>query len=239
MKLKLTLAYNGITFLGSACQPHQNSVQDKLANALTHLGIYQRPLFASRTDKGVHASGAVACIECGEHFKDLAYLKRQINKFATPHIYIKKIEKVDNNFEVRFNAKAREYRYIFCHKEFNPFLSDFVYFYPEFDIKKAKELLKLFEGTHDFKFFQKTNDLNTSIRTIYLTKAYKIKEFSVFKFRANGFLRAQIRLSVQAILATLNQKINEKNLLEQIEGKRAYIRELAPANGLYLSKIIY
>lgn len=56
MRLKLVFSYDGSAFLGSACQPHLNSVQDALAAALAHLGIFSPVLFASRTDKGVHAS---------------------------------------------------------------------------------------------------------------------------------------------------------------------------------------
>ena len=78
MKIKLIFSYDGSRFQGSATQPHANSVQDTLLNALTHLGIFERPLFASRTDKGVHSLGAVASVRCGEHFDDLNLLKNQL-----------------------------------------------------------------------------------------------------------------------------------------------------------------
>ncbi len=68
---------------------------------------------ASRTDKGVHASYAVASVECGDYFTNLEYLQKQLNKFSHPFIHIKKIEKVKDDFEVRFDVKSREYRYIF------------------------------------------------------------------------------------------------------------------------------
>ncbi|MCX2682772.1 tRNA pseudouridine(38-40) synthase TruA [Campylobacter sp. MIT 21-1685] len=240
MKIKLTFAYNGSVFMGSATQPHKQSVQDVLQNALAHLGITSPLLFASRTDKGVHASGAVASVECKEHFNDFLILKKQINKFAHPYIHIKNIERVSDNFEVRFCAKAREYRYIFCHQTFNPFLAPFVFFYPAFDTDKANKLLQYFVGEHDFKYFSKTkSNAKTSKRHIFFAQAYSKNGFSVFRLRANGFLRAQVRLTVSSILAVLESRLHQEQLLEQILAQKCYFRTLAPPNGLYLTRIIY
>jgi len=240
MKLKLIFAYDGSYFLGSAKQPHSKSVQDTLQKALAHLGIFSDVLFASRTDKGVHSSAAVASVECGDHFKDLFYLKKQINKFSHPYIHIKNIEKVPEDFEVRFCVKAREYRYIFCHDIYNPFLSSYVYFYQPFDICQANDLLACFLGKHDFKFFQKSkSNSKSTLREIFLAHAYTYKKFTIFKFKANGFLRGQIRLSIASVLAVLEGKLSKEELEEQIEAKKCYFKKLVPASGLYLSKIIY
>lgn len=240
MKLKLTLAYDGSRFQGSATQPHLNSVQDTLANALTHLGVFEKPLFASRTDKGVHSLGAVASVHCGEHFTDLNFFKNQLNRFAHPHIHILRVERASENFEVRFNATMREYRYILNHGAFSPFLAPYFLFYPTIDIEKTNEILTNFIGTHDFKGFQKQNEPNKdTARTIFRAKALRHKNLSVFVFRANGFLRAQIRLSVCAVLQVLEGKMSVSELIEQIEAQKEHCRTPAAPNGLYLSKIFY
>ena len=153
MKLRLVLAYDGSRFLGLATQPHQNSVQDRLFEALKHLGITQRPLFASRTDKGVHSLANVASVECGEHFSDLEYLRARINHHAKPFIYVRELTKMSKSWQVRFDVKRREYRYIFNHSSFSPLLSGYYHFCPKFDIKLANEALKLFVGKQDLKFF--------------------------------------------------------------------------------------
>ena len=240
MKLKLTLAYDGSRFQGSATQPHLNSVQDALAGALTHLGIFEKPLFASRTDKGVHSLGAVASVRCGEHFTDLNFFKNQLNRFAHPHIHIWRIERVAENFEVRFDVTMREYRYILNHSKFSPFLSPYFLFYPAIDIKKTNEILSHFVGTHDFKGFQKQNEPNKdTTRTIFRARALRHKNLSVFVFRANGFLRAQIRLSVSAVLRVLAGKMSVSEFKEQIATQKEHCRTPAAPNGLYLSKIWY
>lgn len=240
MKIKLVFSYDGSAFLGSAKQPHSKGVQDCLENALNHLGISNPVLFASRTDKGVHANGAVASVECGDFFENLTLLKNQINRFAHPFIHIKSVQKVEKDFEVRFCVKAREYCYIFSHKAFNPFLSRYMYFYPFFDVKRANELLSIFRGIHDFRYFSKSKGSSkTSTREMFYARAYRYKEITVFKFRANGFLRAQIRLIVAGVLAVLEGRLREEELKEQLELKRCHFRFLAPPNGLYLNKILY
>ncbi|BEK14239.1 tRNA pseudouridine(38-40) synthase TruA [Campylobacter lari] len=240
MLLKLTFSYDGSKFQGSATQPHKLSVQDALEQALSHLGIYNKTLFASRTDKGVHASNGVACVKVGEHFKDLLYLKNKINHFAHPFIHIKHIQKVHENFQVRFDVKKRAYRYIISHERYNPFLASYVHFYPKINIQLAKKIASLFEGEHDFKLFQKEgSDNKTTTRIIFKSKVYAYKNCTIFYFEANGFLRSQIRMMIASILKVLEKKISQENLKEQIDAKKAHIRLLAPASGLYLSKISY
>ncbi|EKF6158587.1 tRNA pseudouridine(38-40) synthase TruA [Campylobacter coli] len=240
MKLKIIFSYDGSKFLGSATQPHKKSVQDALQDALSHLGIFSSVLMASRTDKGVHASYAVACVECGEHFRDLNYLKKQINKFSHPFIHVKNLKIMPSNFEVRYDVKSREYRYIFYHGVYNPFLASSVHFYPFIDVLKADLVLQNFVGIKDFKFFCKSGgDNKTTIREIFLAKAYSYKDFTIFRFKANGFLRAQIRLMVASVLKVLENKMSIEELKEQIEAKKQYNHFLAPPCGLYLSRISY
>ncbi len=234
----MTLAYDGSKFLGSATQPHQNTIQDRLAKALNAFGIDNNVLFASRTDKGVHALNAVASVALKSYSLDLKYLKDRLNFYINPSIYLKKIELVDDDFEVRFHVKKREYKYIFNHSKFSPFLSSYHLFYPKIDIKRANEFLKLFLGKNDFKLFQKQGKKDT-IRTMFKAYAYSYKHYTIFVFQADGFLRGQIRLSVSSILAGLEGKISKEEILAQIKAKKAFITKSAPACGLYLSKIYY
>lgn len=181
MKIKIIFSYDGSAFLGSASQPHKKGVQDALSGALSHLGIVSPLLMASRTDKGVHASYAVASVGCGDHFVNLEYLQKQLNKFSHPFIHIKKIEKVKDDFEVRFDVKSREYRYIFSHSSYSPFMASYVHFYPKFDLDKANELLGFFVGKKDLKFFCKSGgDNKTTLREILLLELMLIKILAFF-----------------------------------------------------------
>ena len=204
MRLKLVFSYDGSKFHGSQTQPHENGVEDALGVALAHVGIFSKIISSSRTDKGVHANNQVACVECGEHFKDFARLKALINRHAHPAIHVKFISCVKDDFHPRYDATARAYRYVINHGEFSPFLSPYETFLPKFDLNLANELLALFVGEHDFSAFMKLDsDVKSPVRRVKKAFCYAYGERSIIVFKANGFLRAQVRLMVASILKAL------------------------------------
>ena len=60
MKIALTYAYNGAKFSGSQTQPSGLAAEDCLNAALARVGINERVISSSRTDKGVHALAQVS-----------------------------------------------------------------------------------------------------------------------------------------------------------------------------------
>ena len=204
MRLKLVFSYDGSKFQGSQTQPHENGVEDALGVALAHVGIFSKIISSSRTDKGVHANNQVACVECGEHFKAFARLKALINRHAHPAIHVKFIIRVKDDFHPRYDATARAYRYVINHGEFSPFLSPYETFLPKFDLNLANELLALFVGEHNFSAFMKLgSDVKSPVRRVSKAFCYARGERTIIIFKANGFLRAQVRLMVASVLKAL------------------------------------
>ena len=204
MRLKLVFSYDGSKFQGSQTQPHENGVEDALGAALAHVGIFSKIISSSRTDKGVHANNQVACVECGEHFRDFAHLRALINRHAHPAIHVKFISRVKDDFHPRYDATARAYRYVINHGEFSPFLSPYETFLPKFDPNLANELLALFVGEHNFSAFMKLgSDVKSPVRRVSKAFCYARGERTIIIFKANGFLRAQVRLMVASVLKAL------------------------------------
>jgi len=219
VRLKLIFSYDGSKFQGSQTQPHENGVEDALGAALAHVGIFSKIISSSRTDKGVHANNQVACVECGEHFSDFTRLKSLINRHAHPAVHVKFISRAENCFHPRYDATARAYRYVINHGEFSPFLAPYETFLPRFDPNLANELLALFVGEHDFSAFMKLgSDVKSPVRRVKKAFCYARGERSVIVFKANGFLRAQVRLMVASVLKALelakNGKFKETDALE-------------------------
>ncbi len=211
MRLKLVFSYDGSKFQGSQTQPHENGVEDALGAALAHVGIFSKIISSSRTDKGVHANNQVACVECGEHFKDFARLRSLINRHAHPAVHVKFISRAENCFHPRYDATARAYRYVINHGEFSPFLAPYETFLPRFDLNLANELLALFVGEHDFSAFMKLgSDAKSPVRRITKAFCYARGERSIIVFKANGFLRAQVRLMVASVFKALELAKNDK-----------------------------
>ena len=204
MRLTLIFSYDGSTFQGSQTQPHENGVEDALGATLAHVGIFSKIISSSRTDKGVHANNQVACVECGEHFSDLTRLKVLINRHAHPAVHVKFISRMQDCFHPRYDATARAYRYVINHGEFSPFLAPYETFLPKFDLNLANELLALFVGEHDFSAFMKLgSDVKSPMRHVSKAFCYERGERTIIVFKANGFLRAQVRLMVASVLRAL------------------------------------
>ena len=219
MRLKLVFSYDGSKFQGSQTQPHENGVEDALSAALAHVGIFSKIISSSRTDKGVHANNQVACVECGEHFSDFTRLKALINRHSHPAVHLKFISRMRDCFHPRYDATARAYRYVINHGEFSPFLAPYETFLPKFDLNLANELLALFVGEHDFSAFMKLgSDVKSPVRRVKKAFCYARGERSIIVFKANGFLRAQVRLMVASVLKALelakNGKFKETDGLE-------------------------
>ena len=90
------------------------------------------------------------------------------------------------------------------HGEFSPFLSPYETFLPKFDPNLANELLALFVGKHDFSAFMKLgSDVKSPVRSVKKAFCYARGERSIIVFKANGFLRAQVRLMVASVLKAL------------------------------------
>ena len=238
MRLKLVFSYDGSKFQGSQTQPHENGVEDALGVALAHVGIFSKIISSSRTDKGVHANNQVACVDCGEHFKDFARLRSLINRHAHPAVHVKFISRVQDCFHPRYDATARAYRYIVNHGEFSPFLAPYETFLPRFDLNLANELLALFVGGHDFSAFMKLgSDVKSPVRRVKKAFCYARGERSIIVFKANGFLRAQVRLMVASVLKALElAKSGKSKETDALEFKFECTRKAKPGGKANLNQ---
>ena len=240
MVAKLIISYDGSRFFGSAVQPDKYTVQGEIIKALKILGIYSKVNFSGRTDKDVHATNQVVSFDLPIYWNDVKKLKIALEKILPNSIKIKHIFQQKDNFHARFSAKKRVYRYIISTKELNPFTQAYFHYIPKLDKKLIDSAIKKFIGTYDFKSFSKNgSEPNSTIRTIYSIKFYKYKEFFVFRFCANGYLRSQIRMMVDFLLKISDKKLTINDLQNQLENKKIISTTLAPPNGLYLHRVYY
>ncbi len=232
VKLKLIYSYDGSKFSGSQSQPHRRGVEDALRTALGKVGIFAPLISSSRTDKGVHALRQVSCVECTVHW-ELPRLKELINRHCAPYIFVRHISPVPRDFHPRYDAVARCYRYVLNHGRPSPFLSDFCVFYPRVDLAALNAALANFVGEHDFSEFMKSgSDIKSPVRELYVARAYSFRNLTLINFKANGFLRAQVRLMVANALKSVQSG-------RKISFSRALSRIPFPPNGLYLSSVSY
>ncbi len=242
MRYLMTFSYDGTNYNGYQKQINKNTIQDNIEDNLSKILNKKTTISSSgRTDAKVHGINAKAHFD-SETEIDINKLKHSLNKLTNDDIYIKKIEKVPDNFHARFNVIKKEYIYKINIGEYNVFDRNYVYQYNKtLDIKKMKQASKILIGTHNFKSFSKTDGKEKNyIRTIYNIKFKLENDLLEITFIGNGFLRYMVRNMVGTLIeiGTNKKEINQlKEILLSEDRKKAGVT--APPEGLYLKNVKY
>ena len=243
MKILGICSYKGTNYYGWQKQVGFISVQSKIEEVLSQ--IYDTAITitgSGRTDAGVHAYKQYFHFVT-EKDKDLKQLTYAMNKMLPEDIHILSLEKVDDDFHARYNAKRKIYEYDILLKNKEVFNYDLAYLYPmDLDIDLLKKALKIFEGEHNYQdFTSKEEDEGNFIRTIYSIEVKQDKDLIKIRFEGNGFMRYQIRNMVGSAIAVANKKEDISFIKYHLESNknREIIAYKAPAVGLYLVDVKY
>jgi tRNA pseudouridine38-40 synthase len=239
-RVKAVIAYDGSDYFGFQKQKStKETVTWAIEDALKSLHINADIVASGRTDAGVHATGQVIHFDLPEFWQDLNKLKIALNRKLS-NIQFKNISFIADGFHARFCAKKRMYRYVFKTKKPSIFEQKYISYYEEFNVTVLKNTLNIFEGEHDFANFHKTGSItHTTIRKVYKTTYKKRGEYHFIYFQANGFLRSQVRMMVDAAILCATGHLSQDALKEQLECKKKHISSLAPPYGLYLANVVY
>lgn len=240
MRVKAVISYDGSQYQGFQKQKSTKmTITAAIEEALASLQIHSPIVGSGRTDAGVHATGQVIHFDLPEFWNDLEKLKRNLNRKLTD-ISFKHISLVPSDFHARFSAKKRVYRYVFKTQKPSVFEHKYISFYQDFNPDLLILALKIFEGEHDFNLFHKTGTVtHTTVREIYRTNYVKRNGYHFIYFQANGFLRSQVRMMVDAAMLCARGELSELELQEQLNCQKKHTTKLAPPEGLYLAKIFY
>lgn len=111
MRVRLLVAYDGSGFRGFAPNPGVRTVLGALTEAISTITREPfDPTGAGRTDAGVHAWGQVVSGDVPDG-TDLVDLQRRVNKLTGGEVVIRSAESADAEFDARFSATSRTYRY--------------------------------------------------------------------------------------------------------------------------------
>ena len=246
-KIKLTLAYDGGAYHGWQSQSSGRGVQDRVEAALGRvLRATPRLESASRTDAGVHAFGMVAHFELppGELRMPLRHLALAINAGLPEDIRVRSAVRVPADFHARFDAVAKQYRYlIWNHPAMNPLLRHRAWHVPQaLDLEAMRAAAGHFTGRHDFRSFtaRRAGVLGDAMRTLTRCDVRKCGAELTLVFEGEGFLYKMCR----GIAGTLVQIGQGRFAPADVTGmlarrQRAAAGVNAPAHGLVLWKVVY
>ena len=239
-KVKAVIAYDGSVYLGFQKQKSTTkTVTHAIEEALNSLHIRSSIVASGRTDAGVHATGQIIHFNLPDFWTDLNKLKINLNR-KLKDIEFKHISIVSHDFHARFSAKKRLYRYLFKTSKPSVFEQKYISYYPRFDPILLKKALACFEGEHDFNYFHKTGSItHTTIREIYKTEYKERNGYHFIYFQANGFLRSQVRMMLEAAMLCARGEMTLEQLTEQIDGQKKHTSKPAPPEGLYLARVEY
>ena len=240
MKYLINLSYNGSKYYGYQIQKNKDTVEGEIEKVLSKIfNTNINTIGASRTDKGVHALNQYCTFEVTKDLNSKKLL-HSLNSLLSENVYVKSIRKVNDNFNVRYDVKRKEYIYKINMGEYNPIESEYVYQYCK---NIDKELLDIFinqfKGEHNYRSFTSDKDNGSYIRNVIID--YKIsKKVLYLRFESSGFLRYMIR-NIVGLLLDINDSKKSICDIEDIFSKkdRNSLGRCASPVGLYLSKIEY
>lgn len=246
MRYFMTFSYDGSNYKGYQKQPKGKTIQEEIEKALKKINndVKVDISASGRTDAGVHALNQKAHFDLDVDI-DTFKLMGGLNSLTPPDIYIKKIEKVADDFHARFNVRAKEYIYKINMGEYDPIEKDYVYQYNrKLDLVEMERAMKYLEGKHDFKSFSKTDEEKDDfVRTIVQTNLIRnVKDVNKFtmSFLGTGFLRYQVRNMVGLLIEIGEGKRKSEDVLDILKAlDRKQAGVTAPPEGLYLKDVLY
>jgi tRNA pseudouridine38-40 synthase len=242
-RYQIIIAYDGTDFHGSQYQPDVRTIQREIETALHRLEWTGKSvIFSSRTDTGVHAAGQVAAFDMDwNHSPD--DLRNALNALLPNDVAIKKLIQCSRDFQPRFHAVSRKYRYrIYCQPIRDPIKERFawrVWPRPDFEIMKITSNFML--GVHDFSSFgNPTSTDGTTIRKVNSVQWRTDEDDITFEIVANAFLYHMVRRLIFVFIQIGQKNMEVGEFYDFINNPQPNpIQGLAPSQGLHLIEINY
>ena len=244
-RYKILIEYVGTNFIGWQIQSKGKSIQKLIQTKLSKLLKEKVLLIGSgRTDSGVHAIEQSAHFDSKKEIQNLDKFLNSINHFVNDmHVSITDIKKKKLNFHARFSAKQRIYKYIILNRSSRPSIEKERgwHIIKKLDISLMKKGAKKLLGTKDFSTFRSSScNAKSPIRTMKSIKIKSIKGRIEIQFQSQSFLQQQVRSMVGCLKYLASKKWNLKKFDFVLKSrKRILCAPPAPAEGLFLEKVIY
>ena len=244
-RYQLLIEYVGTNFVGWQIQSKGISVQKLIQVKLSKLLNEKISLVGSgRTDSGVHAIEQSAHFDCKKKILNLDKFLKSINHFVNnKEVSILTIKKRSLNFHARYSAKQRIYKYIIFNRLSRPSIEKRRgwHIIKNLDINLMKKGAKKLLGTKDFSTFRSSScNAKSPIRTMKSINIKSNKDRVEIQFKSQSFLQQQIRSMVGCLKYLAEKKWDLKKFdLVFKSKKRTLCAPPAPAEGLFLEKVMY
>ena len=252
--VKLSMEYEGTNYHGWQSQKSGGTIQDILTETIRSITGEEVTLTAaSRTDAGVHALEQVAVFGT-ESKLEPGVIMRALNAKLPADIRIMDAEEAGPDFHPRYDAGRKSYFYLISDsRRHSAFLNRYIwYVHSALDTSRMAEAASLILGEHDFSSFRAAGcGAKHPVRTVYSTDIARLDEmnfmtavlrgdFIRFRIEGNAFLRHMVRNIVGTLVEVGKGKMSVETFGRVLRScDRTIAGPTAPAQGLFLEKIVY
>jgi tRNA pseudouridine38-40 synthase len=239
VRYRARVEYDGTDFAGFQVQPGARTVQGELEAALATIsgGNRVRVVAAGRTDAGVHATGQVIAFTDpnGRPAKELA---RALDALLPEDVAIREVRRVQAEFNPRYAARYREYRYTVWNGPRSPLRERFALGVRDpLDIAAMERAGSVLVGRHDFSSFGVAH--RQPVRTVHSVRIRREGPLVTIDVAADAFLGQMVRRIVAVLLEVGHGKMSEEAVAEALASRRpAFNGVTAPAKGLCLRRVV-
>lgn len=247
IRLRLLIAYDGRPFRGWQSQATNDSVQDHVEAAfVSTIGQKVSVQGSGRTDAGVHALAQVAHADVPRDRLPVSAWRGALNNFLPHEIRVLRVTRAAPKFHARFDARGKIYTYRIWNETYlHPLEIGRVWHMPsplDLDVLRAGAAQLI--GKHDFAGFAANRTSGSAatetVRTVREIALTKRGELLTLRFEGDGFLYKMVRL-LTGTLVRCAQGRAELSLLSELLAARGARKTsfAAPAEGLYLTRVLY
>ncbi len=251
-RLRLTVAYDGTGFHGFAPNVGVRTVAGTLVEAVgRHVGHPVELTCAGRTDRGVHAQGQVVTLDLAADRvateTDVRGLVRAVNRMCGPEVAVRDPALVDDEFDARFSATARRYRYlVWNHPEPDPFTARTAWHVARpLSLPALRLACDPLIGEHDFSSFcRRPRGHHGEVSLVRrVTEAVWHDDGGGrlrFEIEASAFCHQMVRAVVGTLIAVGLGKMTAGDIRSTRDARdRSRAGDLAPPHGLTLWTVRY
>lgn len=255
-RLRIDLAYDGTNFAGWAKQPDQRTLQGSIEAVLSRmLRVPVNTVVAGRTDAGVHATGQVIHVDLpkileasryrpDEELWEFEHFKFRFNQMLDAEIRILEVSAAPANFDARFSASARHYKYKLLdgNQDLPPLQRfDAATWFRPLNIELMNLASTALLGKHDFFTFCRYREGGTSMRNLLKFNWSRDPQgFVICEIAADGFGWNMVRNLVGAAVCVGEGRFPPAWMSEiLIQTTRVSDSYVFPARGLTLVRVDY
>ena len=245
IRYQILIEYVGTNYNGWQVQRKGKTIQGRIQNTISKILKEKISLIGSgRTDSGVHALEQSAHFDTNIKIKDSYKFLKSANHFLSRYdISILDLKKRKLNFHARYSAKARIYKYVILNRKSDSVLKNkrCWHIIKKLNLEMMKKGAKKLIGTKDFSTFRSSScSAKTPVRTIKSIKFLTKKDIIEIEIKAQSFLQNQVRSMVGCLKYVGEDRWSIQKFDKTIKSKkRINCAPPAPAEGLYLTKVIY